>query len=365
MVQNVDDVVKIAGQTVERSTLAGLKSASAKSGVSFQYLVAKAAQESSLQTDARATTSTAKGLFQFTQGTWLDMMQRHGAHYGYGELTSKISVGVDGKTTVSDSAAERRLLDLRQDPEASALMAAEYARANAESLEGALGRGPDAPDLYLAHFLGATGASRLLNAAENAPETIAAKMLPAAANANQSVFYTADGRARTAAEVASLVRERFSDQMDRYADASSVMADQSPRQISVNARATSKPDSDFNVLDFKTNLNGSNTYAMAVSWAVLEEMANLISSSPMAMIDGSENEEDGDKDPFATSAPGFQGQDFAAALMQSIRSSAESHREPQQTAAPDHQRTAAAYEERYQPVGAPRVQTGKDSDRVG
>ena len=364
MVQNVDDVVKIAGQMVERSTLAGLKSASAKSGVSFQYLVAKAAQESSLQTDARATTSTAKGLFQFTQGTWLDMMQRHGAQYGYGELSSKISVGTDGKTAVSDSVAEQRLLDLRQDPEASALMAAEYARTNAESLQGALGRGADAPDLYLAHFLGATGASRLLNAAESAPTTIAANMLPAAAKANESVFYTADGRARTAAEVASLIRGRFSDQMDRYADATNVLADQSTTQIDVSTRVTKKPDTDFNILDFKTNLNGSNTYAMAVSWAVLEELASLISSSPMTMIDGSENGEDGDKDPFATSAPGFQGQDFAAALMQSIRSNAESHKEPQRTPAPDHQRTAAAYEARYTPIAAARLPGARGSDRT-
>ena len=54
MVQHVSEVVKIAGQVIERSTLAGLKAASAKSGISFQYLVAKAAQESNLKADARA-----------------------------------------------------------------------------------------------------------------------------------------------------------------------------------------------------------------------------------------------------------------------------------------------------------------------
>ena len=134
MVQHVSEVVKIAGQVIERSTLTGLKAASAKSGISFQYLVAKAAQESNLKADARATTSSAKGLFQFTRGTWLDIMNRFGEHYGYGELAAKISVGPDGRAAVNDQVAERCVLDLRQDPEASALMAAEYARGNAESL---------------------------------------------------------------------------------------------------------------------------------------------------------------------------------------------------------------------------------------
>src|SRR5688572_14505019 len=111
MVQNVADLVKVAGQTVERSTLAGLKVASAKSGVSFQYLVAKAAQESSLDPEAQATTSSAAGLFQFTRGTWLEMMQRYGSQYGYGDLAETISRTDAGKVTVKDAAAERRVLD--------------------------------------------------------------------------------------------------------------------------------------------------------------------------------------------------------------------------------------------------------------
>jgi hypothetical protein len=286
--------------------LTGLKSASTKSGVSFQYLVAKAAQESSLKTDAAATMSSAKGLFQFTQGTWLDMMQRFGSQYGYGELASKITVGPNGKVSVNDQAAERRLLDLRQDPEASALMAAEYVRKNAATLEGALGCGPDAPDLYLAHFLGAGGASRLLSAAENASETIAANLLPAAANANEAVFYTPDGRARTVGEVADLARGRFSDQMERYADAGATWTEHNAAQVAARENTSPEPNANFNVLDFQGNMSGSNTYAMAVSWTVLEQMADLISTSPMVMMD-SGDEENGGQDPYATSAPGFQG----------------------------------------------------------
>ena len=89
MTREITDLLKIAGQSVERSTINGLKVASAKSGVSFQYLVAKAAQESGLKTDAQAATSSAVGLFQFTRSTWLDMLKHYGAQYGYGELAQK------------------------------------------------------------------------------------------------------------------------------------------------------------------------------------------------------------------------------------------------------------------------------------
>src|SRR3954469_8071766 len=133
MGREISDLEPVAGQAVARATLNGIKVASAKSGVSFQYLVAKAAQESGLKTDAQASTSSAAGLFQFTRSTWFDMMKRYGAQYGYGELAQKIAIDVSGKATVKDPAAEQRILALREDPEASGLMAAEYARDNATS----------------------------------------------------------------------------------------------------------------------------------------------------------------------------------------------------------------------------------------
>jgi hypothetical protein len=308
MVQPLNDLVKIAGQAVERSTLAGLKVASAKSGVSFQYLVAKAAQESSLNPDAQASTSSAAGLFQFTRGTWLDMMHRYGSQYGYADLANKISVTENGKAVVKDAAAERRLLDLREDPEASGLMAAAYAQDNAASLEGALGRLPDAADLYLAHFLGASGAAMILNAAQENPDVSGASVLPAAAKANRAVFYTPDGKARSVTDVVDLIRERFSTQMNRFADAVDSVPEapaQAPRtQTAVqyvahgaNRVAEQKPD----------------ITKKMVQMMVMQEMAKMIAARPMQMLD----DEEGDQDAFSTlmSPAGFQGQDFAAAMM--------------------------------------------------
>ena len=333
MVQHITDSLKLAGQVVDRATLTGLQNASQKSGVSFQYLVAKAAQESSFQTDAQADTSSATGLFQFTRGTWLDMMKKYGALYGYGDLTQKISLSDSGKAAVKDPAAEQRILALRNNPEASALMAAEYARDNATSLHDALGRSVDASDLYLAHFLGATGAGQLLSAASATPGASAAGLLPAAAKANPSVFFTPEGRARTAAEVVKLVRERFTSQMERYADAATVLAGKEsaadvPDQIARAAPVASAPlagrapSFDFSKLmaarENRTQDAGKqDTDKAMISHFMLEEMAKLIAAKPMNMSDGSEDEGDNGEESSVSSA-GFQGADWAAALTRSL-----------------------------------------------
>ncbi len=310
MVQALNDLVKIAGQAVDRSTLAGLKVASAKSGVSFQFLVAKAAQESSLNPEAQAATSSAAGLFQFTRGTWLDMMHRYGSQYGYGDLAQKISVTDNGKVVVKDAAAERRLLDLREDPEASGLMAAAYAQDNAASLEGALGRLPDAADLYLAHFLGASGAAMMLNAAQENPGASAASVLPAAAKANRAIFYAPEGKPRSVSEVVDIVRERFSTQLDRFAEAADSVPDapaQAPRvQTAVAHVATGAT----RVSEQKPDITKKMVQMM-----VMQEMAKMIAMRPMQMLE----DEDGEQDPYNSlmSPAGFQGQDFAAAMMRS------------------------------------------------
>lgn len=329
------DLVKVGGQAVERSTLAGLKVASAKSGVSFQYLVAKAAQESSLNPEAQASTSSAAGLFQFTRGTWLDMMHRYGSQYGYGDLASKISVTDAGKAVVKDAAAERRLLDLREDPEASGLMAAAYAQDNAAALEDALGRLPDSADLYLAHFLGASGASDILGAAQDTPDTAAAALLPAAAKANRSIFYTPDGAARSAAEVVALVRERFTTQMDRFAEAADTAAPATPdTAVAETPRAKSRA-ARVSVANAMHRMAETNTTTRKLmEMMVLEEMAKLIAMRPMSMV---EDEEDQDIFSQLVSPAGLQGQDFAAALMSAKE-------EPAAAGLPKQKRGASAYQ---------------------
>ena len=333
MVQLISDRVMVAGQAVDRTTLSGLKNASAKSGVSFQYLLAKAAQESSLKADAQADTSSAAGLFQFTKGTWLDMMKRYGAQYGYGDMAKKISTGAGGKSQVQDAASENKILALRENPEASALMAAQYARDNAALLHETLGRGVDAPDLYLAHFLGATGAGLLLGADKTDPDKAAASLMPAAAKANRSVFFAADGTPRTAGEVVKLVRERFSTQMDRFAGAArqagvKEIANADPVQaLPAVTAAAALPKGQSPMIDpqdlgvdvkmpaIASNSAADNTQKAMQSWFVMEQLAKLIALKPMAMTDGESSSDT------TVSSGGYQSSDFATAMSRTMSQS--------------------------------------------
>lgn len=176
-----------------------IRRASERVGVDFDFLIRTAQRESALNPAARARTSSASGLFQFIESTWLATLHRHGADHGYGRLASLIERTPDGGYRVRDG-ARREVLDLRFDPQAASLMAAELASDHAAYLRGRIGRDPSGGELYAAHFLGPAGAARLIQAVESNPGQSAAALFPAPAAANRSIFYRS-GRAATVQEV--------------------------------------------------------------------------------------------------------------------------------------------------------------------
>lgn len=179
--------------------------ASNATGMDFGFLMATAQRESSFNPRAEARTSSATGLFQFLDATWLTTLKRHGAKHGMANEAAAIEMTADGRPFVRDSALRRRLLDLRYEPEISARMAAEFANDNAEYLRARTGQEPQPGDLYAAHFLGAGGASELINAAERQPWARAVDLFPAAASANRNIFFE-NGRAKSVIEVLENLR---------------------------------------------------------------------------------------------------------------------------------------------------------------
>ncbi len=147
-------------------------------GVDPGTLMAMAQAESNFQPGAKASTSSAGGLFQFIDSTWNDMVQRYGKQYG---ITSKD----------------------KMDPRANAVMGALFMRDNQNTLAKA-GVTPDAGNLYMAHFLGAGTAARFINAMNANPNADAAAMFPKQAEANRSIFYKG-GQAQTLSQVYSLM----------------------------------------------------------------------------------------------------------------------------------------------------------------
>ncbi|WBH15659.1 transglycosylase SLT domain-containing protein [Sphingomonas radiodurans] len=178
-----------------------IQQAAAKTGIDFDYLLGQAKVESGFNASARARTSSASGLYQFIEQSWLAVVKDHGAEHGMGWAANGIQRNSSGRLTVTDPNMRRAILDLRNNPEAASLMAAEHASDNKNAIEASLGREATGTDLYMAHFLGLGGAKQFLKAMQAAPDRTAASMFPAAARANRNVFFERDGSARSLSEV--------------------------------------------------------------------------------------------------------------------------------------------------------------------
>lgn len=186
-----------------------IRAAARVTGADFQYLLTTARVESGLDPAARAQTSSAGGLFQFIDQTWLGMLKQAGEALGYGREASAISRNEAGRFVVADPEARAAILRLKQDPTASALMAGAFTRSNAADLRERLGREATPGELYIAHFLGAGGAAQLISRAQATPGAKAIEAFPDAARANRSIFFDSEGRARDFATVTHVLAARF------------------------------------------------------------------------------------------------------------------------------------------------------------
>ncbi len=202
----VDPGTPAAGSTVTGA----IRQASQATGTSFSYLLATAQVESGLDPRAGASTSSARGLFQFVEQTWLGTIKQSGAALGYGRYADAITRTPSGHYVVTDPAMRSQILKLRNDPTANAVMAGAFTRANAAYLTQKLGRTPSEGELYIAHFLGAGGAGKLISLADANPNANAADLFPGAAQANRSIFYDhKTGAARTVAQVRDALTGRY------------------------------------------------------------------------------------------------------------------------------------------------------------
>src|ERR1700724_726112 len=149
-------IVDSIGNTAA-AIVGAIRDAARATGASFQYLLATAQVESSLNATATVSTSSAKGLFQFVDQTWLATMKQAGPALGYGQYADAIVQTPTGNYAVPDPAMRREILALRDDPVANAALAGAFTQQNAALLTQRIGRTPTEGELYIAHFLGAGG----------------------------------------------------------------------------------------------------------------------------------------------------------------------------------------------------------------
>jgi len=212
-----------AGIDPSRARIAGaIKQAASTTGTSFEYLLATAKMESNFNPKASATTSSARGLYQFIDQTWLGTVKEAGSQLGYGKYADAITKSSSGSYSVSDPAARDAIMKLRDDPDAASSMAAVLTQSNSFKLTGAIGRRPTDAELYMAHFMGVGGAAKLISNAEDNPNASGARLFPNAAAANRSIFYDRGGRERSVAQVYSVLTQRYDSAADSSATRSAM-----------------------------------------------------------------------------------------------------------------------------------------------
>src|SRR6267154_5655888 len=198
-----------AGIDPSRTRIAGvIKEAASSTGASFEYLLATAKMESNFDPKATASTSSARGLYQFIDQTWLGTVKEAGSQLGYGKYAAAISKSASGAYSVRDPSARSAIMKLRDDPDAASSMAAVLTQSNSFKLTGKIGRRPTDGELYMAHFMGVGGAAKLISNAEDNPNASGARLFPNAAAANRSIFFDRSGRARSVSEVYSVLTSR-------------------------------------------------------------------------------------------------------------------------------------------------------------
>ena len=187
-------------------------------GADPTLLMAVADKESSFSTSVQAKTSSATGLYQFIEQTWLGVVSEFGTKHGLAAEAKLI--GRNGRQFVVTEAAERqRILDLRREPYLSALLAGEMLKRDTLRLEKAMGRHLTGGEIYLIHFLGPDAAQTFIETMEEKPDVKAAELLPRPAQANRPIFYAeAGGETKTlsVSEVHRKFNEMIKVRLDRY-----------------------------------------------------------------------------------------------------------------------------------------------------
>ncbi len=220
-----NEILRFGSRQVKRWLIDTLLSAARTVDSDPALLMAIAEKESSFSPTAKARTSSAEGLFQFIDSTWLMVVRAFGAKHGLAAEAAAITVDSDGDLSVADGAMRARILRLRRDPRLAAIMAAEMLKRDSERIARRVGRSLSSGEVYLAHFLGPVDAERFLAKVGDEPNAVAAKLLPRPARANRPIFFASRRRRAKSLSVAEVHRkfeEMMQARVERFRDAEQV-----------------------------------------------------------------------------------------------------------------------------------------------
>jgi hypothetical protein len=217
------NILQFGPMRVRRDLVETIIRAARQTDTDPALLMSIADKESSFAPTVKASTSSATGLFQFIDATWFRVVRDFGAKHGMAEEASLIE---EAELRGSMSSASRQaILNLRNDPYLSALMAAEMLKADRARIAARIGRDLSEGETYLAHFLGPSDAEKFMSKVVAEPRYAAPKLLPKPARANRSLFYKKSRRKPQSLTVAD-VHRKFETMMglrwERYRDVEKV-----------------------------------------------------------------------------------------------------------------------------------------------
>lgn len=214
--RNPDELLEFGPMRVRRGIVETILKAAQKTETDPVLLMAIADKESSFSVGVEARTSSATGLYQFIDRTWLLVVRDFGAKHGLAREAEAIG-WEDDEPVVADSAERKRILALRRDPYLSAVLAAEMLKRDAARIGERIGRELSHGETYIAHFLGPDDAELFLSKMVDEPKAAAAKLLPKPARANRPIFFARSGRKARGLSVAE-VHEKFEAMMGKRSD---------------------------------------------------------------------------------------------------------------------------------------------------
>ena len=213
-----------------------IQAAAAAADVDPHLLTALAWRESRFDPIALNDRSSARGLMQFTSGTWLQAIQNFGAEHQAAAYARSIHKDSRGSLAVSDERTRAAILHLRSDPVLSATLAADIIRKYREAMREHLGRQATLTDLYLLHVLGPTGSFHFIDAVAQRPTTSSQSVASLRTLRNAGLL-ARDGHPLTVANT--------------YAAVQAMLAEQ--RQHSTQLLSTTVPDQGATPLPIKVS----------------------------------------------------------------------------------------------------------------
>jgi hypothetical protein len=208
-----------------------IQKASELTGVSAKTLTRFAEIESSMRTSVKAGTSSATGLFQFTDRTWEYMLKKHGATY---------NIPSDAKP---------------DNPLYNSILAGQYIKDNLAALGSSYKQAgmDDTTAAYLAHHYGPTGAKKFIDTYIGSPDTKVAEVV-------SSQAYAANKQ-----ELGDNTVKTYVTQVSAKVNKSPVMTAQSTGKTPELQQAVYKPPQGYEGTNTSTPSSGVNTASGASS----------------------------------------------------------------------------------------------------